>query len=70
MLVGGITIAFPITYSNAAFSVVGIPTAALGGADLAAYSMTAVTKYNFTVIGDALTNGVKSSYIFWISVGC
>lgn len=69
LLVGGVTIAFPITYSNAAFSVVGIPTTALGGADLAAYSMTAVTKYNFTVIGDALTNGVKSSYIFWISIG-
>ncbi len=69
LLAGSITIAFPITYSNAAFSVVGIPTAALGGADLAAYSMTAVTKYNFTVIGDALTNGVKSSYIFWISIG-
>ena len=69
LLAGGITIAFPITYPNAAFSVVGIPTAALGGADLAAYSMTAVTKYNFTVKGDALTNGVKSSYIFWISIG-
>lgn len=69
LLAGGITIAFPITYSNAAFSVVGIPTASLGGADLAAYSMTAVTKYNFTVVGDALTNGVKTSYIFWISVG-
>lgn len=69
LIAGAITIAFPITYPNAAFSVVGIPTAALGGADLAAYSMTAVTKYNFTVIGDALTNGVKLSYIFWISIG-
>lgn len=69
LLAGGITIAFPITYSNAAFSVVGIPTASLGSADLAAYSMTAVTKSNFTVVGDALTNGVKTSYIFWISVG-
>lgn len=69
LLAGGVTIAFPITYSNAAFSVVGIPTATLGGADLAAYSMTAVTKSNFTVVGDALTNGVKKSYIFWISIG-
>lgn len=69
LLAGDITIAFPITYSNAAFSVVGIPTASLGSADLAAYSMTAVTKSNFTVVGDALTNGVKTSYIFWISVG-
>ena len=69
LLAGNITIAFPITYSNAAFSVVGIPTASLGSADLAAYSMTAVTKSNFTVVGDALTNGVKTSYIFWISVG-
>lgn len=63
------TIAFPITYSNAAFSVVGIPTAHLGVDDLPAYSMTAVTKYNFTVIGDALSSGVTSSYIFWISIG-
>lgn len=61
--------AFPIAYSKSAFSVVGMPTAALGSADLAAYSITSVNTTTFTVIGDALTNGVKTSFIRWISVG-
>lgn len=70
LLAGGIVITFPTAYSKSVFSVVGVPTATLGGADLAAYSITSVSQTNFTVVGDALTNGVKTSYIRWISVGC
>lgn len=70
LLEGYIVITFPTAYSGSVFSVVGVPTATLGAADLAAYSITSVSQTNFTVVGDALTNGVKTSYIRWISVGC
>lgn len=70
LLAGNIVITFPTAYSKSVFSVVGVPTAALGSGDLAAYSITSVSQNNFTVVGDALTNGVKTSHIRWISVGC